>query len=112
MRRAEKEAEYQAKRAQWEAERKKKPVELAILAPKASLNPMMEVICNDRLGGKVRIKCFPTDTISNLKLLISAHTGTRADKIRLQKGYNVFKDHITVGDYEIGDGMQIEMYYN
>ena len=70
MRRAAKEAEYQAKRAQWEAERPKKPVELKIPAPKASENPMMEVVCNDRMGAKVRVKCFPTDTIANLKLLI------------------------------------------
>jgi ubiquitin-like protein 5 len=73
---------------------------------------MIEIVCNDRLGGKVRVKCFPTDTIKNLKLLISAHTGTRPEKIRLQKGYNVYKDHITLDDYEVSDGMQIEMYYN
>ena len=112
MKREAKEAEYQAKRAQWERERPKKPVELKTPAPAASENHMMEIICNDRLGKKVRVKCFPTDTISNLKLLISAHTGTRGDKIRLQKSYNVFKDHITVDDYEIKDGMQIDMYYN
>ena len=69
--------------AKFEAERPRKPVELKIDAPKASLNPMIEVICNDRLGGKVRVKCYPTDKISDLKLLIAAHTGTRPDKIRL-----------------------------
>ena len=73
---------------------------------------MMEVVCNDRLGGKVRVKCYPTDSIGNLKLLISAHTGTRSEKIRLQKAHVIFKDHISVDDYEIKDGMQIEMYYN
>lgn len=65
----------------YERERPKKPVELKIVAPKE--NTMMEVICNDRLGGKVRVKCYPTDTIANLKLLVGAHTGTRPDKIRL-----------------------------
>lgn len=104
-RRAEKEAEYQARIAKWEAERPKKPVEMKIVAPKASDNPMIEVICNDRLGGKVRVKCYPTDTISNLKLLVGAHTGTRPEKIRLQKGYSIYKDHILVEDYEIKDGM-------
>ena len=73
---------------------------------------MMEVICNDRLGGKVRVKCFKTDSILILKKLISAHTGTRFDKIRLQKSHTIFKDHITLDDYEIKDGMQLEMYYN
>ena len=73
---------------------------------------MIEVICNDRLGHKVRVKCSPVDTIGDLKLLISAHTGNRPDRIRLQKANIVFKDHITLDDYEISDGMGIEMYYN
>ena len=85
---------------------------MKIDAPKAMDNPMIEVVCNDRLGGKVNVKCMPTDSIATLKLLIGAHTGTRPEKIRLQKGYSIFKDHITVEDYEIKDGMQIEMYYN
>ena len=112
QRRAAKEAEYQAKLAKYEAERPRKPVELKIPAPKASENKMMEVVCNDRLGGKVRVKCYPSDSIGDLKLLIAAHTGTRPEKIRLQKAYNIYKDHIMVEDYEIQDGMQIEMYYN
>ena len=58
-------------------------MELAIKAPKASDNKMMEVICNDRCGGKVRVKCLPTDSILNLKKLIAAHTGTRYEKIKL-----------------------------
>lgn len=73
---------------------------------------MMEVICNDRLGQKVRVKCLPSDTIGDLKRLVAAHTGTRAERIRLQKANVVFKDHITLGDYEIHDGMGLEMYYN
>ena len=112
MRRQEKEAEWKAKQAEWDANRKKKPHELALAAPKASENPMMELVCNDRMGGKVRVKCMTSDTILVLKKLIAAHTGTRFDKIRLQKSHVVFKDHITVADYELGEGMQIEMYYN
>jgi ubiquitin-like protein 5 len=44
---------------------------------------MIEVIVNDRLGKKERIKCRPDDTIGMLKKLISAKTGTRPEKIRL-----------------------------
>jgi ubiquitin-like protein 5 len=44
---------------------------------------MMELICNDRMGGKVKVKCLPTDTILIVKKLIAAHTGTRFEKIRL-----------------------------
>lgn len=73
---------------------------------------MMEVFANDRIGKKVRIKCFPTDTIFVLKQLISAHIGTKPEKIRLQKSYTIFKDHITLEDYEIKHGSSIELYYN
>ena len=85
---------------------------MAIKAPKSSENTMMEVVCNDRMGQKVRVKCFPSDTIGVLKKLIAAHSGTRFEKIRLQKQHTIYKDHITVEDYEIKEGMQIEMYYN
>jgi ubiquitin-like protein 5 len=73
---------------------------------------MIEVIVNDRLGKKVRVKCCPTDTVWNLKQLIGAHIGTKPEKIRLQKWYTVYKDQITLQDYEIKDGMGLELYYN
>ena len=117
---------------------------------------MLEVICNDRLGKKVRVKCNEDDTIGDLKKvrrlihlfelpsqenfnhsfflshsncaltyycfcfhlciymlqLIAAQVGTRPEKIRLQKWYTIFKDHVTLEDYEIHDGMGIELYYN
>ncbi|CAG8598745.1 21894_t:CDS:2 [Cetraspora pellucida] len=46
---------------------------------------MIEIICNDRLGKKVRVKCNPSDTVGELKQLISAQTGTDASKIILKK---------------------------
>ncbi|MEQ2264401.1 Ubiquitin-like 5 [Xenotaenia resolanae] len=72
---------------------------------------MIEVVCNDRLGKKVRVKCNSEDTIGDLKKLIAAQTGTRYDKIVLKKWYTIFKDHVTLGDYEIHDGMNLELYY-
>jgi type VI protein secretion system component Hcp len=33
---------------------------------------MIEVICNDRMGKKVRVKCAPEDTVGDLKKLIAA----------------------------------------
>ena len=36
---------------------------------------MIEVILNDRLGKKVRVKCNPDDTIGDLKKLAAAHLG-------------------------------------
>lgn len=72
---------------------------------------MIEIIANDRIGKKVRIKCFPTDTIFNLKQLIAAHIGTKPEKLRLQNAYTVYKDKISLQDYEITDGSSIELYY-
>jgi ubiquitin-like protein 5 len=48
---------------------------------------MIEVICNDRVGKKVRVKCNEDDTIGDLKKLIAAQVGTRPEKIRCE---NVF----------------------
>lgn len=49
--------------------------------------------------------CTHTCTVlvhsGDVKKLVAAQTGTRPDKIVLKKWYNVFKDHITLGDYEI-----------
>ncbi|XP_057489450.1 ubiquitin-like protein 5 [Actinidia eriantha] len=75
-------------------------------------NRLIEVVLNDRLGKKVRVKCNDDDTIEDLKKLVAAQMGTHADKIRIQKRYNVYKDHIPFRDYEIHDGMGLELYYN
>ncbi|KAL3380696.1 hypothetical protein AABB24_001053, partial [Solanum stoloniferum] len=88
----------------------KKSLGFALFISKAS--KMIEVVLNDRLGKKVKVKCNEDDTIGDLKKLVAAQTGTRADKIRIQKWYNVYKDHITLKDYEIHDGMGLELYYN
>lgn len=72
---------------------------------------MIEVVLNDRLGKKVRVKCNPDDTVGDLKKLAAAQLGTRPEKIRIQKWYTVYKDHITLRDYEIHDNMGLELYY-
>ena len=73
---------------------------------------MIEVILNDRVGKKIRVKCNPDDTIGDLKKLVAAQCGVRAEKISIKKWYNIYKDHITLEDYEIKDGMGLELYYN
>jgi len=72
--------------------------------------PLIEIIANDRLGRKVRVKCSPNDTVGDLKALIAAQIGTKPEKIQLKKWYTIYKDHITLADYEINDGMSLEMY--
>jgi ubiquitin-like protein 5 len=73
---------------------------------------IIEIIVNDRVGKKTRIKCSPGDTIGILKQIVAAHIGTKAEKIKLQLGYSVLNDNITLEDYEIKNGMSIELYYN
>ena len=72
---------------------------------------MIEITCNDRLGKKVRVKCNSDDTIGDLKKLIAAQTGTHWDRIVLKKWYIIFKDQVTLADYEIHDGSNLELYY-
>ena len=87
-----------------------------MLAPAAPSLPdyllMIEVVCNDRLGKKVRVKCLPEDTVGDFKRLLAAQIGTNAAKIVLKKGYITFKDHISLDDYEIHDGSNLELYYS
>lgn len=73
---------------------------------------MIEVLVNDRLGKKVCVKCLEEDTIGEFKQVLSVQLGTAsAAKIVLQKGGSVLKDHITLEDYEIYDGTNLELYY-
>ncbi|CAK5028804.1 unnamed protein product [Meloidogyne enterolobii] len=101
---------------------------------------MIEITVNDRLGKKVRVKCKSkffnlkknfflgnaTDKIEDLKKLIALQTGTRqavnfsflskksnfrADKIVLKKWNIIYKDNISLQDYEIHDGFNFELYY-
>lgn len=72
---------------------------------------MIAITCNDRLGKKVRLLCNEDDKIGDIKKVIAIKTGTKADRIILKKWYSVLKDHITLEDYEIGDGSNLELYY-
>lgn len=56
-------------------------------------------------------RCNDDDTIGDIKKLVAAQTGTKAEKIQLKKWYTIFKDHVTLADYEIHDGMNLELYY-
>ena len=70
---------------------------------------MIEVVLDDRLGKKVRVKCNEDDTIGDLKKLAAAQLGTRPEKLVIKKWYTVYKDHITLEDYEIHDGTGLEL---
>ncbi|KAK6463636.1 hypothetical protein DFJ63DRAFT_127329 [Scheffersomyces coipomensis] len=72
---------------------------------------MIEVLANDRLGKKIKVKCLPSDSIGDLKKIISLQIGTPYDKLILKKGNSVYKDHISLDDYEVHDGFNFELYY-
>lgn len=72
---------------------------------------MLEVLANDRLGRKVCVKCLPEDTVGDLKKVLGVQIGVAHEKIILKKGHQVFKDHISLDDYEVHDGFNFELYY-
>lgn len=72
---------------------------------------MIEVLANDRLGKKIKVKCLPEDTIGDLKKIILLQVGTPWEKLVLKKGHQTYKDHITLDDYEVHHGFNFELYY-
>nr|3PLU_A Chain A, Ubiquitin-like modifier HUB1 [Saccharomyces cerevisiae]3PLU_B Chain B, Ubiquitin-like modifier HUB1 [Saccharomyces cerevisiae]3PLV_A Chain A, Ubiquitin-like modifier HUB1 [Saccharomyces cerevisiae] len=79
------------------------------LVPRGS--HMIEVVVNDRLGKKVRVKCLGEDSVGDFKKVLSLQIGTQPNKIVLQKGGSVLKDHISLEDYEVHDQTNLELYY-
>jgi ubiquitin-like protein 5 len=77
----------------------------------AAAGTLIEVFLNDRLGRKIRVKCYSNDSVGTLKKLAAAQLGTRAEKLKIQKWYTIYKDAISLADYEIHDGMSLELYY-
>lgn len=73
---------------------------------------MIEVSVNDRLGKNVKVKCLPSDTVGDFKKILSLQIGTDWEKIVLKKGNQTYKNHITLDDYEIGNGFNFELYYS
>ena len=72
---------------------------------------LVEVVANDRLGTKTRVRIPLSSTIGDLKRLLAYQLGTRPERIILKKWYTIYKDHITLEDYEISDGMQLELSF-
>ncbi|QLG70805.1 hypothetical protein HG535_0A07470 [Zygotorulaspora mrakii] len=72
---------------------------------------MLEVTVNDRLGKKIKVKCLEDDTVGDFKKVLSLQLGSHSGKIVLQKGGSILKDHITLGDYEIHNDTNLELYY-
>lgn len=68
------------------------------------------VYVNDRLGTKEAIPCLPSDTVGQFKILVASRIGRKPEEIKLQKqGERPLKDMITLADYEISNGRQLDL---
>lgn len=71
---------------------------------------MIIVNINNRLGTKTAIPCLPSDTVGQLKLMIAARIGREPGQIMLRRqGERPFKDPITLEDYGISNGVQLDL---
>lgn len=77
-----------------------------------SKSEVIQVTVNDRIGKKEKIKCNSDDTIWTLKILISFKFGTSPQKIKLYLGNRVFNNKVTLEDYEIHHGTEINVAYD
>ncbi|KAL4795089.1 ubiquitin-related domain-containing protein [Aspergillus venezuelensis] len=79
-------------------------------APPMAGEAMIIVHVNDRLGTKAAIPCLPSDTVGNFKALVAAHIGREPHEILLKRqGERPFKDFISLADYSIGNGVQLDL---
>ncbi|KAL4942612.1 ubiquitin-related domain-containing protein [Aspergillus oleicola] len=91
-------------------DRPRKEKKLKPAAPVMAGEAMIIVHVNDRLGTKAAIPCLPSDTVGNFKALVAAHIGREPHEILLKRqGERPFKDFITLGDYSIGNGVQLDL---
>ncbi|KAL2196018.1 ubiquitin-related domain-containing protein [Corynascus similis CBS 632.67] len=79
----------------------------------ATTNPgeeMIIVTVNDRLGTKAQIPAFPSDTVGQFKIMVAMKVGREPHEILLKRqGERPFKDAITLGDYGISNGVQLDL---
>ncbi|CEJ89487.1 Putative Ubiquitin-like modifier hub1 [[Torrubiella] hemipterigena] len=87
--------------------KEKKPKKAAPVGPGQE---MIIVHINDRLGTKSAVPCLPSDTVGQLKMMIAARIGRKANQIMLRRqGERPFKDQLTLDDYGISNGVQLDL---
>ncbi|KAI1269560.1 ubiquitin-related domain-containing protein [Xylariaceae sp. FL1019] len=87
-----------------------KPPTRAPAAYSAPTEEMIIVHVNDRLGTKAQIPCFASDRIKEFKVLVAAKIGREPHEILLKRqGQRPFKDILTLADYEISNGVQLDL---
>ncbi|CAK7270453.1 hypothetical protein SEPCBS119000_004099 [Sporothrix epigloea] len=70
----------------------------------------MIVHVNDRLGSKSAIPCMGSDLIKQFKVMVAARIGRDPSEIMLRRqGERPFKNHLTLDDYGITNGVQLDL---
>ncbi|EME82608.1 uncharacterized protein MYCFIDRAFT_203331 [Pseudocercospora fijiensis CIRAD86] len=88
---------------------KKKKDKKAKAAP-VSNEPMIVVNVNDRLGTKAAIPCLASDSVKVFKAMVAAHIGRQPHEIMLKRqGERPFKDQLTLEDYGVSNGVQLDL---
>lgn len=71
---------------------------------------MIIVHVNDRLGTKAAIPCFGSDPVGAFKVMVASRIGREPHEILLKRqGERPFKDHITLADYGVSNGVQLDL---
>lgn len=90
------------------APKSEKPAPVA--APVGSVEQMIIVTVNDRLGTKAQIPCLASDPVKVFKAMVAARIGRPAHEIMLKRqGERPFKDQLTLEDYGVSNGVQIDL---
>lgn len=92
-------------------DREKPPERTSAAVPSAPVGePMIIVHVNDRLGTKAAIPCLASDPIKLFKAQVAARIGRKPHEILLKRqGERPFKDQLTLEDYGVGNGVQIDL---
>lgn len=76
----------------------------------ANGEPMIEVFVNDRLGTRVKVPCYASDTIKLFKAQVASMIGRHPREIMLKRqGQRPYKDQLSLEDYEISNGASVDL---
>lgn len=71
---------------------------------------MIVVNVNDRLGTKAAIPCLASDPVGLFKAQVAARIGRQPHEILLKRqGERPFKDALTLEDYGVSNGVQLDL---
>lgn len=90
----------------------KPPVRAPAAAPTGPSDnePMIIVYINDRLGTKAKIPCLASDPVRLFKAQVAARIGRQPHEILLKRqGERPFKDQLTLEDYGVSNGVQLDL---